>query len=79
MLTNNHVVEGAVSITRAPRRRAQLRRARWWDATRSTDVAAGRLKGKVGHLPAVKLGDSDALRVGDWVVAIGNPFGLASA
>ncbi len=43
----------------------------------STDVALLRLLGKgVGGLPAVYLGDSDRLEVGDWVVAIGNPFGL---
>jgi serine protease Do len=45
-----------------------------------TDVALVRLTGtKVENLPVVKLGDSDAIRVGDWVVAIGNPFGLASS
>ncbi|WP_223645958.1 trypsin-like peptidase domain-containing protein [Corallococcus sp. EGB] len=43
----------------------------------STDVALLRLNGAgLGSLPAVYLGDSDALEVGDWVVAIGNPFGL---
>jgi len=44
-----------------------------------TDVAVIKLKGKVTNLPVVKLGNSDALRVGDWAVAIGNPFGLASS
>ncbi|WP_199738501.1 trypsin-like peptidase domain-containing protein [Corallococcus sp. CA054B] len=43
----------------------------------STDVALLKLNGAgLGTLPAVFLGDSDALEVGDWVVAIGNPFGL---
>ncbi|RYZ40112.1 MAG: PDZ domain-containing protein [Myxococcaceae bacterium] len=43
----------------------------------STDVALLRLSGAgLGSLPAVYLGDSDVLEVGDWVVAIGNPFGL---
>jgi serine protease Do len=42
----------------------------------STDVALLRLQGAPGDLPSVYLGDSDALAVGDWVVAIGNPFGL---
>ncbi|WP_199732971.1 MULTISPECIES: trypsin-like peptidase domain-containing protein [Corallococcus] len=43
----------------------------------STDVALLRLSGAgLGTLPAVYLGDSDVLEVGDWVVAIGNPFGL---
>ena len=45
-----------------------------------TDVAVIRLKGKdVKDLPVVRLGDSDAMRVGDWVLAIGNPFGLSSS
>jgi serine protease Do len=41
----------------------------------STDLALLRLPGAAG-LPTVELGDSDQLEVGDWVVAIGNPFGL---
>ncbi|WNG48683.1 PDZ domain-containing protein [Archangium minus] len=78
VLTNNHVVEGAVSII------VRLDDGRSFDAEivgrdPLTDVALIRLKGKVDNLPTVKLGDSDALRVGDWAVAIGNPFGLASS
>jgi serine protease Do len=76
-LTNNHVVEGAVAIN------VRLDDGRQFDAEvlgrdPLTDVAVIKLKGKVGKLPALALGDSDALRVGDWVMAIGNPFGLAS-
>jgi serine protease Do len=78
VLTNNHVVEGAVSI------RVRMDDGRSFDAEivgrdPLTDVALIRLKGKVDGLPTVKLGDSDGMRVGDWVVAIGNPFGLASS
>ena len=78
VLTNNHVVEGAVSI------RVHLDDGRSFDARivgrdPLTDVAVVRLEGKVDNLPTVKLGDSGALRVGDWLVAIGNPFGLASS
>jgi serine protease Do len=78
VLTNNHVVEGAVSIL------VRMDDGRSFDAEivgrdPLTDVALIRLKGKVENLPTVKLGDSDALRVGDWAVAIGNPFGLASS
>jgi serine protease Do len=78
VLTNNHVIEGAVSI------RVRLDDGRGFDAEivgrdPLTDVALIRLKGKVENLPTVALGDSAAMRVGDWVVAIGNPFGLASS
>ncbi|MCP3142509.1 Do family serine endopeptidase [Pyxidicoccus xibeiensis] len=78
ILTNNHVVEDAVSIT------IRLDDGRSFPADvvgrdPLTDVALVKLKEKVENLPTVKLGDSDALRVGDWVVAIGNPFGLASS
>ena len=44
-----------------------------------TDVALLKLEGKDTRFPVVRLGDSDALREGDWVLAIGNPFGLASS
>ena len=78
VLTNNHVVEDAVTI------RVRLDDGRAFDGEivgrdALTDVAVVRLKGKFDALPAVKLGDSSALRVGDWVVAIGNPFGLAQS
>ncbi len=44
-----------------------------------TDIALIKLKSPPANLPVLQLGDSDAMRVGDWVVAIGNPFGLASS
>ncbi|QDF04473.1 trypsin-like peptidase domain-containing protein [Myxococcus xanthus] len=78
VLTNNHVVEDAISITiRLDDGRSFSGEVVGRDPL--TDVALVRLKEKVENLPTVKLGDSDALRVGDWVVAIGNPFGLASS
>ena len=78
VLTNNHVIEDAVTIS------VRLDDGRTFDGEvvgrdPLTDVAVVRLKGKLENLPSVKLGDSDALRVGDWSVAIGNPFGLASS
>jgi serine protease Do len=78
VLTNNHVVQDAVNI------RVRLDDGRDFEAKTMgrdplTDVALIKLTGKVENLPVVKLGDSDASRVGDWVVAIGNPFGLASS
>jgi serine protease Do len=78
VVTNNHVVEGAVAI------RVRLDDGRAFDGQilgrdPLTDVALVKLKGKVENLPSVKLGDSNAMKVGDWVVAIGNPLGLASS
>ncbi len=79
VLTNNHVVEDAVSIT------VHLDDGRSFPAEivgrdPLTDVAVIRLQGKdVKDLPVVALGDSEALKVGDWLLAIGNPFGLASS
>ena len=78
VLTNNHVVEGAVEI------RVTLMDGRKFDAEvlgtdPLTDVAVIKLQGEVKDLPVARLGDSDAMRVGDWVLAIGNPFGLSSS
>ncbi|MBU8900467.1 peptidase S1 [Corallococcus sp. H22C18031201] len=78
ILTNNHVVEDAVSITiRLDDGRTFTGETVGRDPL--TDVAVVKLKEKVDNLPTVKLGDSDAMRVGDWTLAIGNPFGLASS
>jgi serine protease Do len=77
-LTNNHVVEGA-SLIRVRFDDGRSFEAEVMGRDPATDIAVLRLKGKVENLPSVKLGDSDATRVGDWVVAIGNPFGLASS
>jgi serine protease Do len=78
VLTNNHVVEGAVSI------RVRFDDGKVLDAEvlgrdPLTDVAVVKVKGKFSSLPSVSLGDSSSVRPGDWVVAIGNPFGLASS
>ena len=75
VLTNNHVIEGADQIT------VKLADGREFPATivgrdPKTDVAILRIQ-DAKDLPAVALGDSDALEVGDWVIAIGNPFGLS--
>jgi len=76
-LTNNHVIEGADEI------RVKLSDGREFDAKvtgrdPSTDVALLKLQGdEAKKLTGVKLGNSDGLEVGDYVVAIGNPFGLS--
>lgn len=76
VVTNNHVVDRAEEISvRVADGREFSAEVVGRDA--STDVALLRLKTvEREELPAVYLGDSDKLEVGDWVVAIGNPFGL---
>jgi len=75
VLTNNHVIDGADQIDV---RLADGRdfKAKVVGRDPKTDVALLRLE-NASDLPTVYLGDSDRLEVGDWVVAIGNPFGLA--
>lgn len=74
ILTNNHVIDGARDIHVAFPNGRELR-AEIVGKDPPTDVAVLRVKER--DLPFVPLGDSDTTRVGDWVIAIGNPFGLA--
>ncbi len=74
IVTNNHVIEDADEIT------VNFSNGTKLDATvigrdLKTDLAVLSVKPDA-PLPAVKFGDSDSIRVGDWVMAIGNPFGL---
>ena len=73
LLTNHHVVQGAdrVSITFQD---GDTRSAEVVGTDPRTDIALLKVEGR--NLPHVPLGQSESLRVGDWVVAIGNPFGL---
>jgi len=74
ILTNNHVIEEAGEITV---RLSDARKFTAWLVGRDpkTDIAV--LKVEAGApLPSAELGDSDRLRVGQWAIAIGNPFGL---
>jgi serine protease Do len=73
ILTNNHVVAGAESFQVRLSDKRQLE-AHLVGTDPQTDVAV--LKIAPGQLTAAPLGDSDALQVGDWVLAAGNPFGL---
>lgn len=73
IITNNHVVSGASSV------KVTLSDGRALDAAvigtdQKTDLAL--LKVEASGLPVAEMGNSDQLEVGDWVMAIGNPFGL---
>jgi serine protease Do len=74
VLTNNHVVEGADEVVV---RLADGREFKGTDIKTDphSDLAVVRISG-AGSLPAAALGNSDGLRIGDWVIAIGNPFGF---
>jgi serine protease Do len=74
VVTNNHVIEGADEITVSLQDGTQLK-ATVIGKDPKVDVAVLKVNADK-PLPAVKFGDSDASRVGDWVLAIGNPFGL---
>ena len=73
ILTNNHVVDGAtdVRVTLSDKREFK---ARIVGTDPKTDLAV--LKIDAGNLPAVVIGDSDKVQVGDYALAVGNPFGL---
>jgi serine protease Do len=73
ILTNYHVVNGADDITVILTDQREMS-ARLVGTDSKTDIAV--LKVDAKGLQAVKFGDSDALRVGEWVMAIGTPFGL---
>ena len=73
VVTNNHVVDNANKI-RAAERRPPFRRQGDRQDPRS-DIALIQLK-DFKNLTAIKMADSDQLRVGDYTVAIGNPYGL---
>ena len=75
ILTNNHVVKDATDIhVRLPDNTEYAAKVVGKDA--ATDVALIQIVSPPKNLPVVTLGDSDALRQGDFVVAIGSPFGL---
>ncbi len=76
IITNNHVVEGASEIM------VNLPDEREYPATvlgrdPKTDLAVLKVEAEL-DLPVANLGDSEDVRVGDWVMAIGNPFGLSN-
>lgn len=76
ILTNDHVIKGAstIEVTTKDNRRFK---AQIVGRDQATDIALLRIK--ADNISAVPMGDSDALEVGDFVLAIGNPFGLGQA
>jgi len=75
IMTNHHVVDGSeqITVTLADKREYS---AKLIGSDQRTDVAL--LKIEASGLPATKIGDPNKLRVGEWVIAIGSPFGLES-
>ena len=74
IITNNHVVENADSIKVVLKDEREFK-GEIVGRDPQTDLALVKIEAK-GDLPAVPLGSSSELKVGEWVVAIGNPFGL---
>ena len=77
IVTNNHVVEGAEAIE-VHFQDSTVLKAELVGRDPKTDLAVLRVK-PTKPLPVVGFGDSDKLRIGEWVVAIGNPFGLGGS
>lgn len=74
ILTNQHVIENAESITVQLNGKTEEMPARVIGKDRDLDLAVLKIEGS--GFPVLKLGDSDLMRVGEWVVAIGQPYGL---
>jgi serine protease Do len=75
IITNNHVVENADSI------QVTLNNNKAYNAIlvgRDPDTDIALIKIKAENLPIIKYGDSDNLKIGEWVLAVGNPFNLTS-
>jgi serine protease Do len=77
VVTNNHVVEGAETI-QVHMQDGTIMKAELVGRDPKTDLAVLRVKPEK-PLPVVPFGDSDTLRIGEWVMAIGNPFGLGGS
>lgn len=75
IVTNNHVIQGAdrLEVTLNDN---SIYNAKVIGTDPTTDVAL--LKIEAENLPVIPIGDSDALKVGEWVLAVGNPFGFTS-
>ncbi len=74
IITNAHVVKGASTVLVTLSDGRKFEKAKVLGRDEKTDIAV--VKIDATDLPTVKLGDSDQPRVGDWAIAVGNPFGL---
>jgi serine protease Do len=74
IVTNNHVVQDAEKVVVTTLDGKEFK-AEIIGTDPKTDLALLKIKGK--NLPYIKFGDSDSIKVGEWVLAIGNPFGLS--
>ncbi|MCD6420679.1 MAG: DegQ family serine endoprotease [Synergistetes bacterium] len=74
ILTNNHVVRNAKEII-VTLSNGKRHKARVIGTDPTADIAVIKIKAK--NLPTLPLGDSDKLQVGEWVITIGNPYGLS--
>ena len=74
ILTNAHVVKGADTVRVTLSDGRKFTKAKVLGRDERTDIAV--VKIDATNLPTVKLGDSDLVRVGEWAIAVGNPFGL---
>jgi serine protease Do len=74
ILTNAHVVRGAERVTVKLADNREFKNARVLGTDDRTDIAVVKIDAQ--NLPALKFGDSSRVRVGDWAIAVGNPFGL---
>jgi serine protease Do len=75
IVTNNHVIEGSKEIE-VTMNNNQTFKATLVGADKNTDIAL--LKIEAENLPVIPFGNSDDLKVGEWVLAVGNPFNLTS-
>src|SRR5439155_577235 len=74
-LTNAHVIERATEIEIITLDGSK-HKAKVVGLDKKTDLAVLRLDDGKGKFPSIRLGDSDKMQVGDWVIAVGSPFGL---
>ena len=74
IVTNNHVVDGADELTVTLNDNSKEYSARIIGADKTTDLALIKIDAK--NLPAIVIANSDDVRVGEWVLAVGNPLGL---